>query len=114
MLSSLVCPSSNCITREEELAAPQGGISEPIADRCSGLFGDFKLGQPSRSPLDHRGAVSYLAADAHAVDAQPHEVTAPQLAVDRKIEQSEVAAVQVEAGRGLPRPSLVSADASGQ
>jgi hypothetical protein len=55
------------------------------------LLGDLELHRPARLFLDHGGAVPHLAADTYVVDLQPHEVAAPQLAVDGKIEQDKVA-----------------------
>jgi hypothetical protein len=67
--------------REEVLPVPWNAIGDPIADCCSGLFGDFELDRSAGFPLDHRGTVPDSAPDAHVVDLEPHEVTAPQLAV---------------------------------
>ena len=53
------------------------------------------MDRPAGFPLDHRGAVPDSAPDAH-VDLEPHEVTAPQLAVEGEIEQSEVASTLFE------------------
>jgi len=76
---------------EEVLGAPWGLIGKPIADCCSGLFGDLELDRPAGFSLDYRGTVLHPAPDAHVAHPEPHEVAAPQLAVDGEIEQSEIA-----------------------
>ena len=101
--------------REEVLPVRWNAIGDPIAECCSGLFSDFELDRSAGFPLDYRGAVPDSAPDAHVADLEPNEVTAPQLAVEGQIEQSEVASTLfAEAGRGLPRPPLASAGASGR
>ena len=79
-----------------EEALPRSGTGKPIADCCSGLFGDLELDGSAGFPLDHHGAVPYSVPDAHVVDLKPHEITAPQLAVDGQIEQSEIASALFE------------------
>ena len=55
--------------RKEVVAVPWGGIGQPIADCCSGLFGDLELDRPAGFLLDYRGAVPYLATNAHIIDS---------------------------------------------
>lgn len=92
--------------REEELSPSQRAFGEPITDCCSGLFSDLELDRPTGFPLDHRGTILHPASDAHIVHPQSHEVAAPQLAVDGKIEEREITStpLQVEAGRGSSKP----------
>jgi hypothetical protein len=77
--------------RKEILAVLWGGIGQPIADCCSGLFGDLELDRPPRFLLDYRGAVLHSVSDAYVAHPEPHEVAAPQLAVDGEIKHSEIA-----------------------
>jgi hypothetical protein len=93
--------------REEVLPVPWNAIGDPIADCCSGLFGDFELDRSAGFPLDHCGAVPDSAPDAHVVDLEPHEVTAPQLAVEGQIEQSEVASTLFELKPDADCPDLL-------
>jgi hypothetical protein len=93
--------------REEVLPVPWNAIGDPIADCCSGLFGDFELDRSAGFPLDHRGAVPDSAPDAHVVDLEPHEVTAPQLAIEGQIEQSEVASTLFELKPDADCPDLL-------
>jgi hypothetical protein len=93
--------------REEVLPVPWNAIGDPIADCCSGLFGDFELDRSAGFPLDHRGAVPNSAPDAYVADLEPHEVTAPQLAVEGQIEQSEVASTFFELKPDADCPDLL-------
>jgi hypothetical protein len=70
------------------------------------LFGDFELHGPSSLLLDHGGTVSHLASYADVVDAKLHEVTAPQLAVDREIEQREIACSSLQLQPNADGPDL--------
>jgi hypothetical protein len=54
------------------------------------LFGDLELNRSAGFPLDYRGAVLHPAPDAYVAHPEPHEVAAPQLAIDGEIEQSKV------------------------
>ena len=76
---------------EEVLSVSWDRIGKPIANCCSRLFGDLELDRPARFPLDYRGSVLHPVPDAHVAYPQPHEVAAPQLAIDGEIEQSKVA-----------------------
>jgi hypothetical protein len=71
------------------------------------LFGDFELDRSAGFPLDHRGAVPDSAPDAHIADLEPHEVAAPQLAVEGQIEQSEVASTLFELKPDADCPDLL-------
>lgn len=80
--------------REQVLPpCPKRGSSHPVADCCSGLFSNFELDGPARLPLDHGGAVANMPSHTYVVDSQPHEIAAAQLAIDREIEQGEIAAM---------------------
>jgi len=94
-------------TWKEEPAAYECVIGEPIADCCLGLFGDLKLDWPAGLSLNDAGAVSYLAANANVVDAQPHEVATAQLAVDGEIEQCEVAPTPLKLEPNADCPDLL-------
>jgi hypothetical protein len=82
-------------------------MTHPIADCCSGLLGDLELDRSAGLPLDHRGAVPDSAPDAHVVDLEPHEATAPQLAVEGQMEQSEVASALFELRPDADCPDLL-------
>src|SRR5580700_5485770 len=93
--------------REEKRAFSYGAQGEPVVDRRSGLFGDLKLDRPTRFLLDHGGAVRHSATSAHIVDAQPHEIATPQLAIDGQIEKREVAFTSLKLEPDADRPDLL-------
>jgi hypothetical protein len=55
------------------------------------LFSDLELDRSAGFLLNNGSVVPHLAPDEHVIYPEPHEVTAPQLTIDGKIEQSEVA-----------------------
>ena len=93
--------------REEVLPVRWNAIGDPIAECCSGFFGDFELDRSAGFALDYRGAVPDSAPDAHVADLEPNEVTAPQLAVEGQIEQSEVASTVFELKPDADCPDLL-------
>jgi hypothetical protein len=93
--------------REEVLPVRWNAIGDPIAECRSGLFSDFELDRSAGFPLDYRGAVPDSAPDAHVADLEPNEVTAPQLAVEGQIEQSEIASTLFELRPDADRPDLL-------
>jgi hypothetical protein len=83
------------------------GDCQANQDRRSGLLSDLELDRPTGFPLNDSGAVSHLATDAHVVDAQPDEVAAAQLAVDREIEQRKVASASLKLQADADGPDLL-------
>ncbi len=69
-------------------AAPLESHSPIEARVCSVIL---ELDRPARLLLDHAGPVTDLAANVNVVDLKPHEIATPQLAVDREVEQGQVA-----------------------
>src|SRR5271170_5578249 len=92
---------------EEVLAVAQRGAGKPITDCCSGLFGNFKLDRSAGFLLDHGSAVPHLASAAYIVDPEPHEIAAPQLAIDGEIEQGEVASPPLKLEPDADGPDLL-------
>jgi hypothetical protein len=76
--------------RDEVLPLPRLDFRKPVSDRGSGLLGDFELDLPAYLRLDDSGAVSRPTTGANIFNLQPHEVAAPELANDGKIEKREV------------------------
>jgi hypothetical protein len=72
---------------KEVPGAPVSNVGKPRLDRGSGLLGDLELHRPARLLLNGGRAVTYPTADADIVDVQPHEIAAPEFAVDREVEQ---------------------------
>jgi hypothetical protein len=54
-------------------------------------LGDFEQDRPARLLLDRGATFANPAAGADIIDLQSDDVAAPELAVDRKVEQREVA-----------------------
>jgi hypothetical protein len=93
---------------ERGIGCSLGRIGQPIANCCPGLFGDLKLDRPPGFLLDYRGAVLHSVPDAYVAHPNPHEVAAPQLAVDGEIEQSEVASALFKLRPDPNAPNLLS------
>jgi hypothetical protein len=76
--------------RKEVSPVPGAKAGKQVLNRCTCLLGNFEL---NRSPcffLNHRRSVSHPAADTHIIGLQPDEITSPEFAIDRKVEQREV------------------------
>ena len=74
----------------EKVSASARRMYEPIQDCRSGLFGDLELDRPAGLPLDDRRPVLHAVPDTYIANPE-YEVAAPELTVDRKVEQREVA-----------------------
>src|SRR5215472_2351239 len=72
---------------KEVPGVPVSNVRKPGLDRGSGLLGDLELHRTARLFLNDGRAVADPAADADIVDLQPHEIAAPEFAVDREVEQ---------------------------
>jgi hypothetical protein len=71
------------------LASVEGG--EPLADSNTGLLGNLELHRPASLLLNDSSAIANSPAGEHVIDPQPHEIAAPELAVDRQIEHRKIA-----------------------
>jgi len=78
-------------TREQVLSTSEADLRQPVLGSRIGPLGDFGLNWSPRLLLDHGAAVSDPATDADVIDFQADEITAAELAIDRKVEQREVA-----------------------
>jgi len=78
---------------KEEPAARHGGRGDPLENGLSGVLGHFELDGSSGLALDDRYAVADGAAHHEVTDFEADEVTAAQLAVDRQIEEGQVAKI---------------------
>ena len=72
------------------------------------------MDRPTGFSLDYRGAVLHSVSDANVAHPEPHEVAAPQLAVDGEIEQSEVASALFKLEPDANCPDLLWFQVSGQ
>src|SRR5262245_9785072 len=77
-------------TWKKALSPSPSGIRQPIADCLSGLVRELEIERPGRFPLDHPCTGPHPAPHPHILPPEPHQVTAPQLAVDGKIEKREI------------------------
>ena len=77
--------------REEVLSVTPGEVRKPVVNRCPGLLGDLELDRPTCLLLNDHGTVSNPAAGTDIIDLQLHKIAAPQLSIDREIEEGEVA-----------------------
>ena len=86
---------------------PASNVGEPRLDRGSGLLGNLELHRPARLLLDDGRAVTDPTADADIVDLQPAEIAAPEFAVDREVEQGEVAGSALHLEPDPDRPHVL-------
>ena len=93
--------------REQIATVFEIDLGQPTSDRGARLLGDFELDRPSGLPLDHGGAIAHPATGAHVVDLQRDEIAAAQLAVDREVEQGEVALSPLKLKPDPDRPDLL-------
>src|SRR5215469_7353805 len=87
--------------------APASNVDKPRLDRGSGLLGDLELHRTARLLLNDGRAVTHSTADADIVDLQPHEIAAPKFAVDREVEQGEVAGSALHLEPDPDRPHVL-------
>jgi hypothetical protein len=81
-------------------------MGQPIPDCRSGLFSDLELDRPTGLLLDDRRPILHPAADAHIANSEPHEVAAPELTVDREVEEGEVAFALFKLEPNADRPDI--------
>jgi hypothetical protein len=72
---------------KEMPGVPASNVGKPRPDRGSGLLGNLELHRTSRLLLNDGRAVTDPTADADILDLQPHEIAAPEFAVDHEVEQ---------------------------
>src|SRR5215813_1664996 len=92
---------------KEVPGVPASNVGKPRLDRGSGLLGDLELHRPARLLLNDGRAVTDPTANADIVDLQPHEITAPEFAVDREVEQGEVAGSALHLEPDPDRPHVL-------
>ena len=80
-------------------------IAQHAIDCATSLLRHFELDRPPGLLLDHGGAIPHPASDVYVIDLQRDEIAAAQLAIDREIEQSEVAlpTLQLKPDPNCPR-----------
>src|SRR5262249_33778185 len=92
---------------KEVPGAPASNVGKPRLDRGLGLLGDFELHRAARLLLNDGRAVTDPTADADILDLQPHQIAAPEFAVDREVEQGEVAGSALHLEPDPDRPHVL-------
>jgi hypothetical protein len=77
----------------EELEANHLGVADPSVQGLAGCLSDLEADWFARLALNHRGAFIYTTCGVDIPYPQGDKVTSKQLAVDRHIEEREVAGV---------------------
>ena len=93
---------------ERKSLGPELGVRDPGGDRFPGLVGRLELHRLLCLVLEDDGAVRHRAAVGDVADAQRDQVAAAQLAVDRKVEQGEVAQPLRQLQADPDRPDLAT------
>jgi hypothetical protein len=81
-------------TFEEIIIRLQIGMIDPVANRVSRLFGDFKLNRLSRLLLHHHRSFGNARTMSNIPNSDLGEITTSQLAIEGKIEQSQITNLQ--------------------
>jgi hypothetical protein len=79
---------------EEIIIRFQIGMIDPVANRVSRLFRDFKLNRLPRLLLHHHRSFGNARTMSNIPNSDPDEITTSQLAIDGKIEQSQATNLQ--------------------
>jgi hypothetical protein len=93
--------------RKKIAPAAEIDFGQPISDRGPGLRRDLELDRPPGLLLDHGPAVPHPATGAHVLDLYRDEIAATQLAVNREVEQGEVALPTLKLKPDLDCPHLL-------
>lgn len=100
--------------RKQPIMGPEVLLRAPRSDRIPRLLGDFELNGVTCPALKDLGTAADLAACTNVSNPKRDQVAASQLAVDRQIEERQVAAFPSDLrGPGSPRPLVASAALSG-
>ncbi len=81
--------------------------ANPIPDGITCVFRDLELHRPVSLALDDRDAVADPVSDNEFGNLQTDEITAAQLAVDRKVEQRQISEITGEFEPGADGPDLL-------
>ena len=91
---------------EQELTRFAPRQPQVLIDRHSCLVGQLEPDRPTCLLLANRGAVQRVAVRRNIIDANGNDVTATQLAVDRQVEQCEVAFAVLDLQLRSDRPDV--------
>jgi hypothetical protein len=77
--------------RKDEIEDRAATALQPCLQACTRLSHDFELNRPAGLLLNNRRALADLVAADDVTNLELDEIAAPQLAVDRQIEQRSIA-----------------------
>ena len=92
--------------REKEILGLQVGRVDPLLDSPSGIRSELELNRSPRLLLDYGCSFQCSPAVDDVSDLEAHEITASELTVDRKVEQSKLSRVLVELESDADSPDL--------
>ena len=78
-----------------------------LVEGLSRLIGELKPHRQAGLPLAHSCAIERVAIRRHVFDANSDDVTAAQLAIDRKVEEREVPFASLDPQLGSDGPYMV-------
>ena len=93
-------------TGEQKLAGRSASQSEVLVDRLPRLIGHLEPDWPAGLLLSDGGPIHRVAARRNIIDADGDDVTATQLAVDRQVEQRQIALLALDLELGSDRPDV--------
>ena len=94
-------------TWEEVVATAHFRGIDPLIHTESGVLGDLELYRAAGLALDNRHAFADVAADHQVGDLEANEIAATQLAVDREVEERQVAEIAREFEARTNGPNLL-------
>jgi hypothetical protein len=81
---------------EQKLAGIFTNDFDVVVYRLPGWLGQLKTNRPSGLPLAHSGAIDGVAVGCNVIDLNGDNVTSSEFAIDREIEQRQVAPLPVD------------------
>jgi hypothetical protein len=82
------------------------GQVEIFINRSAGLVRQFESNRPPRLLLPDSSSIKGVSIRGHIIDADRDDIATPQLAIDRQVEQSQVAYAAVKLEFGSDRPDV--------
>lgn len=92
---------------EHEIIDGAAPSQQPCCEARAGVRGNFKLHGPPGLPLNDHCAVTNFGSGHEVADLELHQIAAPQLAVDREVEQGSVAQPLLAIKEEPDRPNLL-------
>ena len=83
--------TGNGTAREEPVVGPPPALLQPTGQRLTGRLSKFERHGPVRLALHDRGALSKRAGRGQIAHSQGDEITTSELAVDRTVEERQIA-----------------------